>query len=169
MLARRYEIAGGDDRARYMAVNRRTYLCELPVETRLAQRCVDGTQRALGRGFGGDQPLIVLARDGVGADEPLGAGVIGLREFEVRNAAAAFRDQAVDFRLKRPWVDLEQEVAFLDARAIHEGDAIDVAADARSDFDRIHGLKAPGEFLPFAQGLVNHLGDGHLSQWRSGG
>ena len=163
----RHEIPRGDDGARHMTVDRRAYLGELPIETRLVQGRIDRTQCSLRGGFGSDQALVFLARDGVRADEPLGAGVIGLGKLEVRHAAAALRDQAIDFGLEWTRIDLEQQLPLFDARAVREGDAIDIAADARTNLDRIHGLQAPGEFLPFAQRLVNHFGDRHLSQRRS--
>ncbi len=92
------------------------------------------------------------------------AGAIGLGEFEVRNAARPFCDEPIDFRLERTRVDLEQQLAFLHARAIREGNAIDIAADSRTDIHRVHGLQTTAEFLPFAQRPMNHLGHRDLRQ-----
>jgi len=105
------------------------------------------------------EALIIFARDGVRADEALGAGMICFGELEVRDAAAALGDQTIDLRLEGTRINLEEELTLFDARAVLEGDAIYIATDAWANLDRIHGLQPPAELLPFAQGLVNHFGD----------
>src|ERR1700728_1263832 len=107
-----------------MTVDRRSYLGEFPVETGLAQRRVDGTQCPLRRCLGSHEALIVFARDGVRADEALGTGMICFGELEVGDAAAALGDQTIDLRLEGTWINLEEELTLLDARAVLEGDAI---------------------------------------------
>ena len=105
----------------------------------------------------------------MGAYQPFGARAVGLGKFEIGDAAGAFRDQPVDFRLKWPRVDLEQQLTLLHARAVREGHAVDEAVDARVDFHGVGGLQAAREFLPFAQRPVNHLGHRHLRQGSVGG
>ena len=126
--------------------------------------CIDRTQGSLSRGFGRHLPLVFLARDGVRADQPFGARAVGLGEFEVRHAARALRDQPLDFRLEGTRIDLEQQLAFLHACTIREGDAVDIAAHSRTHLHRVHGLQTTAEFLPFTQRPVDHLGHLHLRQ-----
>ena len=45
-------------------------------------------------------------------------------------------------------VDLEQEVALLDERAVLEVDGLEVARDACAHFDALHGLGASGVLVP---------------------
>ena len=164
-----HKVARSDDGPRHMTVDRRAYFGELPIEARLAQRCIEGSECPLCGSLGCHETLIVLARDGVRADEAFGAGAVCFGELEIGDAATALSNQAVDLGLKRSRVDLEEELAFLDARAIFKGNAVDIAADARANLDRIHGLKASGEFLPFAQRLVNHLSNRNFGQGCAGG
>ena len=89
---------------------------------------------------------------------------LALREFEVGNAARALGDQPVDFRLERTRIDLKQQLALLDACAIGEGNAVDVAAHPRTDFHGVDGLQTSGEFLPLTQRPVDHLGHRDLRQ-----
>src|SRR5580704_3459406 len=152
-----------------MAIDRCSHFGELAVEAGLTQGRVNGTEGALRRGLRRDETLVVLARNGMRADQAFSAGTIGFGEFEVGDAAATLCDQAVDLGLEGTWVDLEQKLALLDACSVGEGDAIYIATDARSKLDCVYRLQAPGKFLPLAQRLMNHLGDRHFRQRRIGG
>src|SRR6202051_1353446 len=145
-----------------MTVDRCSHFGELPVEARLAQGRVDRTERPLCGGLGGHEALVLLARYGMCADEALGAGMVSLGELEIGDAATALRDQALDLSLKRAWIDLEEQLTLLYARAVLEGDPVYIAADPRADLHGIHSLQASSKLLPFAQRLVNHLGDHNL-------
>ncbi|MDT4851694.1 hypothetical protein FQZ97_858850 [compost metagenome] len=70
--------------------------------------------------------------------------------------------QALDLGLEGARVDLEQQVAFLHQAAFIEGHLVDVAGDARADLDGLGGFQAAGEFVPFVEGLFDHLGDADL-------
>ncbi len=97
-------------------------------------------------------------------DQPFCARAVGLGEFEVGHAARTLRDQPLDFRLEGTRIDLKQQLAFLHARTIGEGNAVDVAAHSRTDVHGVHRLQTTAEFLPFTQRPVDHLGHLHLRQ-----
>ena len=81
-----HEISRSDDRPRYVTVDRCTYFRELPIQARFLQRRINRAQGSLRGRFGCDLALVLFARDGVRADQPFGAGAIGLGQFEVRNS-----------------------------------------------------------------------------------
>ena len=132
----RNEIAGGDQRARNAAVDRRAHFGELEVEARRFQRGRGGAD-VVGAGAGGRGELIeILLRDHVLRDQPLAAVMVRRGERRLRARAAQLRVEPVHFGLERTRVDAEQQLAFLDARAFGELNGIDEAADARAGFRR---------------------------------
>ncbi|MNH23930.1 hypothetical protein D3C79_838420 [compost metagenome] len=72
--------------------------------------------------------------------------------------------EAAHFSLERAWIDLEQQVAFLDLGAFGEAHQVDLAGHARAHFDGFRGLEAASEFVPFVDRLLDHLGDGDLGR-----
>src|SRR6202011_3418188 len=66
-------------------------------------------------------------------------------------------------------IDHEQKVARLDHVAFFEGDAVDIAADARTYVDRADGRDPPGEFVPLAHGFSHDLGGIDLGRRRRRG
>jgi len=65
----------------------------------------------------------------------------------------------------RDAIDHEQKVARHDHVALLEGDAVDIAADARAYVDRANGRDSPGEFVPLVHRFGHDLGDIDLG-WR---
>ncbi len=63
----------------------------------------------------------------------------------------------------------EQKVARLDHVALLEGDAVDIAADARTYVDRTDGRDPPGKFVPLAHGFGHDLGGIDLRRRRQRG
>ncbi|MNV76189.1 hypothetical protein D3C71_1695250 [compost metagenome] len=70
--------------------------------------------------------------------------------------------EAADLCLERAWVDLEQQVAFLDLGAFGETDQIDLARHPWAHFDGFRCFEAAGELVPFIDRLFDHLGHGDL-------
>jgi hypothetical protein len=66
-------------------------------------------------------------------------------------------------------IDHEQKVARVDHVALLEGDAVDIAADARTYVDRADGRDPPREFVPLAHGFGYNLGGIDLGQRRRRG
>ncbi len=72
--------------------------------------------------------------------------------------------EAVDFSLVGPWVDLEQQVAFLDQCTFSEGYLIDLAGNARADLHGFRGFEPSGELVPLIDGLFEDLGHADLGR-----
>jgi hypothetical protein len=73
----------------------------------------------------------------------------------------------VDFSLVRAWVNLEQQVAFLDQRTFGKGYLVDLTRYAWADFNGFRCFEATGELVPFIDGLLKYLGYRDLSSgWR---
>ena len=156
----RNQIAGGDQRARNAAVDRRAHLGELEVESRRFQ-CRRGGTDIVGAGAGGRGELIeILLRDHVLRDQALAAVMVRRGELGLRTRATQLRAEPVHFGLERTRIDAEQQLAFLDARAFAELNGIDETADSRPDFDAFDGLQSAAEFLPVAKRLGDHAGNG---------
>jgi len=66
-------------------------------------------------------------------------------------------------------IDHEQKVARVDHVALPEGDAVDIAADARTYVDRADGRHPPREFVPLAHGFGYNLGGIDLGRRRRRG
>ncbi|MNP47468.1 hypothetical protein D3C76_1415230 [compost metagenome] len=62
------------------------------------------------------------------------------------------------FSLEGAWVDLEQQVAFLDQRTFGEGHFVDLPGNPWADLDGFRRFKAPGELIPFVDRLLQYLG-----------
>ncbi|MCY1413694.1 hypothetical protein D9M71_291300 [compost metagenome] len=66
--------------------------------------------------------------------------------------------EAANLGFERPRVDLEQQVAFGHQRAFGEGDLVDLPGNPGAYFYGLWRFQAPGEFIPFVDGLFQHLG-----------
>ncbi|MNL28248.1 hypothetical protein D3C87_1498840 [compost metagenome] len=76
------------------------------------------------------------------------------------------RFEAVHFVLERTWIDLEQQIPFLDRLAIGEGDTIDLPRYPRTNHDGFRRFQTGGDFVPFGNGLLKHFGDGDRRRTR---
>ncbi|MNR37543.1 hypothetical protein D3C85_1555710 [compost metagenome] len=66
--------------------------------------------------------------------------------------------EATHFSLERARVDLEQQVTFVYQRAFGEGHLVDLPGHPWANFYGFWRFQAPGEFVPFIDGLFQHLG-----------
>src|SRR5437870_1755567 len=80
----------------------------------------------------------------------IGAGDFGAGALNGGACAEELRAQAIDFRLKRARVDLEEEVAASHDGAFGETDGGHIPRHARPDGHRIDGFEAAGELVPFS-------------------
>jgi len=94
-----------------------------------------------------------------------------LRLRELRRCAGAFElgHRAVIGGAVGTRIDHEQKVARLDHVALLEGDAVDIAADARTYVDRTDGRDPPDKFVPLAHGFGYDLGGIDLGRRRQRG
>src|SRR6185312_13065250 len=136
-LARLHQVAEVDQPLAGAAVDRRADLGIDEVELGgVDRRLVAGERRleAVDRRL---LLVVALARLVAGPDQLAVAVEIELGAFELRLVTLLGRGRAIEPRLVRPRVDLEQQVAFLDVLALAKIDFDDLAVDSR--FDR-HGL-----------------------------
>ena len=74
-----------------------------------------------------------------------------------------------ELRLVGPRIDDEEQIALAHFLAFLERDAIDVAADARTQFDAFHGRDATGVVVPLAHVAFDRVGDADLGRRRTAG
>ena len=160
----RDEVALGDDRAADPAADRGDHLRELEIQLRGPERSFHGRRLRHGLLRKGGAAIVLLARDRV-----LGAKPLGALQFRVGALARGSRTgelgaQAIDFRLERARIDLEQQVASPNDGALFETYRRDETGHARPHFDGIDGLQTAGELVPLGHVALDDLGDGDL--WR---
>src|SRR5688572_5518317 len=109
-----------------------------------------------------------LARDRVLGPQPFGTLQFGVGALGGGLRARELRAQAIDFRLERTRVDLEQQVAAVDHRAFVESHGRDQSRHTRADVHGIDGLEPSGEFIPLGHVAFDDAGDGDL-WWRRRG
>src|ERR1700677_2233953 len=90
--------------------------------------------------------------DRTGLDQRFAALVLRLRELHRGAGALELGHRAVKGGAVGALIDHKQKVTGLDRVALPEGDALDIAADARTDVDRTDGRDPPGEDIPLAYG-----------------
>ena len=166
--AGRHEVAFGDDGAADAAVDRRGDARELEIELGGAQaRFHRGDLR---RRFGGERgaALLLLVRHRVLGREALGALQLGGGAADGGARPHQLGAQAIDFRLERPRVDLEEQVAALDDRAFAEADRRHVARHARPDRHGVDRFEPARELVPFGDLTRQHFRRGHLRRRRIG-
>ena len=100
-----------------------------------------------------------LARNRARRDQGLRALVLRTCELRLAARAREIGLRACERRLVGPLVDHEQQVALGDVLAFGVGDALDVAAHARAQFDGLDRAEAAGEFVPALHVAHDHVGD----------
>ncbi|MNG11952.1 hypothetical protein D3C84_955280 [compost metagenome] len=75
------------------------------------------------------------------------------------------RLQAVDLRLEGPWIELKQQVPFLDERAVLKQDSVDMAGDSWAQLDRFGRFQSASELVPVIERLDDHLRDADCRGW----
>src|SRR4029077_16982045 len=80
-----------------------------------------------------------------------------LREVDARVRLLEITLGAVELRLVGARIDLEQEVALLDQRALAEWHQFEVATDARAHLDRVHRLESRGVLVPVGQIALDRM------------
>ena len=87
-------------------------------------------------------------RHGVLARETSGALQLGGGALDRRARSRELGAQPVGLRFERPRIDLEEQIAAADDRALFEADGGDESGHARPDRDGVHRLEAAGHFVP---------------------
>ena len=151
------EVAERQQRAADSAGNRRTYLREVEIELGGGQRRFGRMNVGAGLSQRGAARVVGVDRDRGGLDQRFRTLVLLLRE--LRRCAGAFElgHRAVIGGSVGTRIDHEQKVARLDHVALLEGDAVDIAADARTYVDRADGRDPPSEFVPLAHRFGHDL------------
>ena len=81
-------------------------------------------------------------------------------------ASSRSPSRAAELRLVGPGIDLEQQVALLDHRALAEVHRFEVPADPRPHLDGVHRLEACRVLVPVGELALDRMGDGHFGRWR---
>ena len=92
---------------------------------------------------------------------------LGLCQLRSRLSHVGFRFDnfglgAVQFRSKRPRIDYEKQVAFVNNLTFLEMDRLQVATDSRPHFHKIHSIKATDVLVPFDDRLLDWSRDNDL-------
>jgi len=106
--------------ARHPAVDRCAYLSEVQVEARRRERRFRRVESGLGLVLFRGHPLELDGGDRPGVRQALASRSIGSRQREIALRAPLLGLQPGYLLLERPRIDLEQQSAFLDARAFRE-------------------------------------------------
>ncbi len=167
-FARGDEVARIDAAVGYAAADRRAHLGEFDVERARANPGIGRRERRRSGADARVQLVEIALRHRLVGDQPVGAGEVDAREFEVaaraRGIGACFGERGIE----GPRVEGEEQLALADDLAVGEVDADKFARDARAHLDRTARLEAADIIVPFGNVAHQRRGDGDDRDWRRG-
>ena len=107
-----------------------------------------GGQRGFGFADGFAAAVVFLVGNRLGALQTLGALEVVLHQFEMGLGLLASGLGLLQLGLVGARINHEQQVAGLHLRPVLEVDGVNVAGDARPDFDHLDRLQVAGVFVP---------------------
>ena len=152
------QVAGGDLRAADAPIDGGDNPGKAQVETGVIQLRLDAGHCGLGFCGGAGAGIGQLGGNGIALAQTLAAAGFAGGAQRLSTGLLQLGFEALDLGLERPWIDLEQQIAFAHQAAFVEGDLVNKAGYPRANLNGLGGLQAAGKFVPFVDRLFDDFG-----------